>query len=332
MNKSEILKQLLNNGTDTNANLSALELARASGVDLNKVHGISQRYLLRLTGPCIARFLDLNLDLNQVVNDDGEVGRDEVLSFIISNSKFDNNDISIVNHVLAQLNLDSDMNRLRAAEVLIDRMLQTPFNVGFSNWIRRYVLCRKLRNWCLGRSFEETAPVSQVANKDFDEDKEVESIDFFGVDADTEEPLSPFRATGVSIVFCDQTTLTMGASGPVIPVYNDCLEDEDAAGKELHLYLPEMASLPFKLINCRYSYHPLKSERPNVKRICFVTRLHFCTYMLTIKAVKSFEHIEEPYDSYKEMLVDSERFLQCVIEPFNGIDYDTFWEYHSECF
>lgn len=335
MNKIEIVKKLLSNSKSSNAHLSALEMAQASGVDLNKVPGICQWYSLELTGPCMARLLDLNLDLNQAVDDDGDTGMDEVLSLFIDSCELGNdNHASIVNHVLAQLEPPPDINRLRALKELKGRLQGSPGEDRWSDRIRKHVLYRKLRNWCLGRSFEMTAPVSKVEDNDSDEDKWVEFIDFFGVDDDVKDPWSPFGATGVSIVFSDQTTLTVGASGLGFPVYNDYLEDEDVAGKKLHFNLEEMARLPSKLINCRHSYYPLKSNDSDIERFCFVVRLCFCTYRLTIKIVKSFERSEGLYDLYvdREVLMDSERVLQCVIEPFNGVDYDTFWEEHVECF
>lgn len=332
MNKTKIAEQLLHDSGNLNACLSALEMVRTSGVDLNKGLLDSLFFKLRMdswTGPCMARFLDLNLYLNQMVGNDGKTRMEEILSLIIDHIErgfFNDRDISLENHMLSQLEPDPGMNRLRALEELKGNLQESPCEVGLSNWIQKYVLYRKLRNWRLGRSFEMTAPIGNVKDKTFDEDKEVDFIDFFGVDADIEDPWGPFRATGVSIVFQDRTTLKVGASGPVIPVYNDYLEDEDVVGKKLQWWLPW--NLPCKLINCRYSYYPLKSVNSDSEQICLVTRLHFCTYMLTIRVVKSFErsgkHDDLSFD--KEVPMDSKYVLQCVLEPFNGVDYETFWD------
>lgn len=342
MKKIELLKELCSASSNIHQYLSALELAQASGLDIDDLRAPCRA---DDAGPCLARFLDLNLDMYQVVDEKGWTIMDEMLHPIIrkllccdDNKKgafYNENTVSFANQVLTQLHPDMDMGELKSLKELRIELQESPNSDlhkdclgchGLRNWIVKYVTYRKLRNWQLDRSFETTAPACKAYRK------EVESIDFFGVDEDTDNPWSPFKAKGVRLVLDDWSTITVGASGPVIPVCDDDLEDEDTDGEELNWQ--GMQQLPNKLISCRYSYYPLKSIKPDTERICFVTRLTFCTHMLIIKAVKSFWKPTEdgnlPLD--REEPVDSDNYLQCVVEPFNGTDYDYFWDQHPECF
>ena len=188
-----------------------------------------------------------------------------------------------------------------------------------NSWINRWVLYRKLLNYNLGRPFEEISRQFAVRGcEGFGSsfyDEAVAYIDFFGVDdVDVLESgdVYPFTATGVKVVFIDNSTLTVGASGHVVAILNDVLEEEDAGGRCFH-WTGEANKIGIVSIDEEiYATHRLKPGKHGELRNCYSVSWMLSTgRMVTISKV----YPGDPDD-------EAEQRLHCVIESTHDVLLD----------
>lgn len=193
-------------------------------------------------------------------------------------------------------------------------------------WVDRWFLYRKLLNYSLGRQFEKILGGNSIigegsARQCLFGDTKISYIDFYGVDSeitslDSADGVYPFTAAGVKVVFANNETLTLGASGHVVAVCNDVLEEEDAAGQCFHWtgkdhYIGHIEEE-------RYSTHRLNPEKQGEQINNYSVSLKFSSNrLLTISRT-----IEYPSNPNKKV----DHRLHCIIEStFDDGHYSHYW-------